>query len=128
MSDHYNKQLLDNYVQNDYNLYRNYILFCICFSVTHGSVDSVLDYASSELGASLASYAGFVLYFFYTISSLLLAKPILFYIGLKPAVLWGIFSFLCYVASFFLSIVFQSQAYFFFLSGAAICGVGAGME
>mmetsp|Transcript_7019 Transcript_7019/g.7270 ORF Transcript_7019/g.7270 Transcript_7019/m.7270 type:complete len:97 (+) Transcript_7019:75-365(+) len=58
------------------SLKRNFILFCVCFSVSHGSLDSVLSYSSSELGVALAGDAGSVLYTFYTMSSLFIAKPL----------------------------------------------------
>ena len=109
------------------SLYRNYILFCICFSLTHGSMDSVLEYASSELGSSLAGYSGFVLYICYTISALFVAKPAALAIGPKQGIIWGLFGFICYVGSFFLSILLPDYAWGLFISGAVIGGIGAGI-
>lgn len=108
-------------------LYRNFIIFCLCFSVTHGSVDSVLDYASSELGAGIASFAGFSLYLCYTLSALFCAKPIVLNLGPKLSILCGLFSFLVYVGSFFLSIVLPQFAKILFPLGATLCGIGAGI-
>eukprot|EP01041_Mallomonas_annulata_P004037 gene4037-8035_t len=114
-------------VKKTESLYRNFIIFCVCFSVTHGSMDSVLAYASSELGPSLASYAGFVLYLFYTLSALLIAKPTVQYLGPKNGVILGLFCFLCYVFSFLMSIVITSAAWPMFLFGACLGGTGAGI-
>ena len=102
MTTRYKERLLDFTIstidRTSSYYYRNFLTFCICFSVTHGSVDSVLDYTSSELGAILGSYSGFFLYFFYTVSALLLAKPMVQNYGPKFSLIIGLFCFLCYGA------------------------------
>ena len=90
-------------------------------------MDSVIEYASSELGVSLSSYAGFMLYLCYSLTTLFVAKPILLFLGPKHSVIWGLFGFLCYVMSFFLAIIFPSYAWPLFLLGACLGGFGAGI-
>jgi len=109
------------------SLWRNFILFCVCFSVSHGSMSSVLDYASSELGASLASDAGSVLYTFYTLSALFIAKPLVMVAGPKYSMILGLFGLLCYIFSFFLALVLSPFKWGIFVGGAVIGGLGSGV-
>lgn len=109
------------------NSYYNYLKFCILFSITHATVDGVLAYASSELGSTIGSYSGFALYFFYTISSLLLAKPIISRYKTKNTVLFGLIGLLFYVGSFFIAIISPSNASSVFIIGSSIGGIGAGL-
>ena len=71
-------------------LYRNFVMFCICFSVSHASVDTVLAFSSAQLGSDAGSYSGFILYIFYTFSTITLAKSSLRIFGPKSSVLYGI--------------------------------------
>jgi MFS family permease len=108
-------------------LKRNFYLFSIFYSLVHAAVDCVLAFSSAELGTSLGSYGGFVLYIFYTFSSLFLAKPILsFFVSSKIVVLFGLLGMFCYVIGFYFSLLFLKWKYVFFLVGAAIGGIGAG--
>jgi MFS family permease len=65
-----------------------------------------------------------LLYFFYTFSSLLIARPLLRLFGAKRLVLFGLVGLLCYVGSFFIAVSGGANAVF--LLGASIGGIGAG--
>lgn len=105
----------------------NYVIFSFLFSVAHGTVDGVLAFASAELGPTLGSYSGFVLYAFYTLTALLLSKPFLQVNGPKMGVFCGLCGMLCYVTSFLLALMFPNAASPIFLTGAAVGGIGAGI-
>jgi MFS family permease len=106
---------------------RNFIIFCLLFSIVHGCVDSVLAFSAAELGTKLGSSGGFTLYIFYTTSSFFIAKPVLQWLGAKRAVLIGLLGMLIYVAAFFLAIIIPKLAVYIFLCGAAVGGMGAGL-
>lgn len=108
-------------------LYYNYILFCIFYSIAHGTVDGVLAYATAELGSNLGADSGFALYITYTLSALLVAKPILRYYGCKRSVFIGLCGMLCYVTSFFLAVIIKPLSYPIFMTGASAGGVCAGI-
>ena len=108
-------------------LFTNFIIFSLTFSITHATVDSVLAYSSAELGTNIGSSGGFVLYIFYTVSALLVAKPFLSYFHPKNSVMIGLICMLAYVSSFFLAVLIPSIATFIFLLGASFGGVGAGI-
>lgn len=105
----------------------NFALFCLSFSICHATVDGVLAVASTELGPKLGSFSGFVLYIFYTFSSLFLCKPFLGYFSSKLGVFVGLSGMLCYVSAFLLAIFFKPYATPIFLTGAAFGGIGAGI-
>lgn len=111
-------------------LFRNFVLFCVLYSVAHATVDGVLAFSAAELGASLGSDGSSSLYFFYTFSALLFAKPALRAFGAKRVVLLGLIGLLCYVTSFFIALTAddknQPGTAFIFLLGASIGGIGAG--
>lgn len=106
-------------------LFRNFVLFCLLFSIAHATVDGVLAFSAAELGASLGSDGSSSLYFFYTFSALLFAKPALRAFGAKRVVLLGLIGLLAYVSSFFLALCVPGTS-FVFLVGASIGGIGAG--
>lgn len=108
-------------------LFRNFLVFCFLFSITHATVDGVLAFATAELGSKIGADSGFSLYFFYTLSALLFAKPCLRYLGSKYGVFVGLCCMFVYVLSFLLSILLPSLAFGLFVSGSAIGGVGAGI-
>lgn len=108
-------------------LYRNFIFFCLFYSITHATVDGVLAFATAELGKKLGGDSGFALYLSYTLSALLIAKPCQRYLGPKNAVIVGLYGMLVYVGSFFLAIMIPSCAFPIFLTGASVGGIGAGV-
>ena len=106
-------------------LLRNFIVFCIMYSIAHATVDGVLAFSAAELGASVGSDGSSLLYFFYTFASLLAARPAVRLYGAKRTVLIGLVGLLCYVSTFFIAISGGSSAVF--LIGASVGGVGAGL-
>ena len=109
------------------SLFRNYILFCLLYSTAHGAVDAVLAYSTTELGDTAGSNGSFALYILYTVSALLLAKPVLRKLGPKYAIFCGLCGMLVYVASFFIAIQTPSHANAIFTTGGICGGFGAGM-
>lgn len=105
---------------------RDYIIFCILYSVTHATVDAVVAFSTAELGAILGSYGGFALYISYTMTSLLLAKPFLHSVGPKNSLIVSQICSLVYVLSFFISIADSQYAPPVFIIGAIVGGIGAG--
>jgi len=105
-------------------LFQNFILFCLLYSIAHATVDGVLAYTAAELGSSVGSDGSALLYFFYTFSSLLAARPVLRAFGAKRMVFFGLMGLLCYVSTFFISILGGAKGIFLF--GASLGGIGAG--
>ena len=106
---------------------RNYVLFCLSFSLTHAAVNCVLAYSSTLLGPSLGGYASFTLYLCYSFSNIFAARRALNYLGPKWAVFCGLTGMLVYVVSFFFAAIFPSAAWVVFLFGAFVGGIGAGI-
>lgn len=106
---------------------RNYLFFCTFYSIVHAAVDAVLAFASAELGTNLGSLGGFVLYIFYTVSALILAKPVVQLLKSRRCVFMGLISLLIYVFGFYLAILIPSMQGIFFITGCAIGGIGAGI-
>jgi hypothetical protein len=79
------KPLLDN-VRSDLDvgegkppnidLYKNFLLFSIFFSINHGCAASCIAYSTAELGDHSGSIGSGLLYAFYSFSSLLLSVPL----------------------------------------------------
>lgn len=101
----------------------NFLAFSCLYSITQGTVDSVLAFSSAELGADVGSTAGFVLYIFYTLSALFLAKPVLKAVLPKYGVLYGLISYLVYILSFFIALS-DKQVADIFIVGAIVGGIG----
>ena len=111
--------------QSSHVLYMNFLVFTVCFSISHATVDAVLAFATAQLGNLIGSYAGFLLYIFYTLSAVLVAKTCLRMAGPKSTVLYGLRCMLVYVASFLIAVLFPNVKWIFYI-GAVIGGVGAG--
>jgi len=107
-------------------LLNNFVMFCITYSVAHATVDGVLAFSAAELGASIGSDGSAMLYFFYTFSSLLIARPAVRMLGAKRTVLFGLIGLLCYVSAFFIAVSGGGSSGIF-LAGASIGGIGAGL-
>lgn len=122
-----NENLIDGENTQSRAILRNFVLFCVLFSIAHATVDGVLAFAAAELGPVLGSYSGFTLYGFYTFTSLFFAKPFLKVYSSKTGVFVGLCGMLCYVGSFFFALVFRSSATPIFITGASLGGVGAGI-
>lgn len=105
----------------------NFLLFSLFYSITHATVDAVLVFAAAELGAFVGSVAGATLYICYTVSALVLAKPIVASVGPKLGVTIGLMSLLIYVLCFYLAILIRPVSSFVFIAGASIGGIGAGV-
>lgn len=94
--------------ENKYSIdqmYRNFYVMAIAFSLNHGCVVACLAYASTELGDDLGSVASGILYVFYGLSALLLAKPFVSVVGSKLGLLWGMAGYAAYVGGFCLSLL-----------------------
>ncbi len=72
------------------NLYRNFVVMCIAFSLNHGAVVSCLAYAAAELGNDLGSTSSGILYVCYSLTALLASKPFVAWVGPKYALLAGV--------------------------------------
>lgn len=108
-------------------LFRNYIIFCLSFSVTHATVDGVLSYASAELGKSLGGYSGGLLYIFYAFTSLFFSKAFISWKGARISMLIGISSLMMYVTTFSIAIGVPSIQWYVCIPGSIIGGIGAGL-
>jgi MFS family permease len=107
---------------------RNFFVFSLLFSVTHGTVDTILSYAAPELGGGTAGASGSLLYAAYTLTALLFARPLLRLVPSHRVVLFGLLGLLLYVCSFFVSLLLSaSTAFAVFSVGGVIGGVGAGL-
>jgi hypothetical protein len=102
-------------------------MFCITYSIPHAPVAAVLAFSSAELGSKVGALGGFTLYITYTLSALVMAKPILAVLGPKNGVSVGMLSLLVYVVLFYLAILVKSAAAPVFILGAAMAGCGAGV-
>ncbi len=116
-------------------LFRNYILFCVLYSISHGTVNVVLSFAAAELGVTLASLGGFAIYFGFTLSSLLIGKPFNTIFGSKYSLITAMLCHVIYVISFCFCIYLTGKVHpsstslstAVFLIGSSIGGVGEGL-
>jgi hypothetical protein len=110
-------------------LLRNFLFFALFFCITHASVDAILAFSTAELGYELGSRGSFVLYLLYTLSALLLAKPMVARLGAKNGVLFGLCGLICYVVSFFIALNTEHEGAQegIWILGAAMGGIGAGV-
>ena len=80
----------EDYTTSSKYFYKNFIIFCTCFSISHATVDTVLAFSIAQLGSKAGSYSGFILYILYTLSALCIAKSSLRLYGPKSNILYGI--------------------------------------
>ncbi len=102
------------------DIFRNYVLFCVTFSITHATVDSVLSYATAELGKELGGYSSGILYLLYAFTSIFFAKAFISWKGTKTSIIIGVFSLLMYVTTFSLAIAFPSIQWYLCIPGSII--------
>jgi len=110
-------------------LYWNFMLMCIGFSVNHGCVVSCLAYSTAELGTELGGYGSGVLYVFYALTALLLSKPIVGSLGPKMGLILGCGGYCVYVCGFFAAVIFKDgpAAWILFLVSCAVGGTAGGI-
>lgn len=84
----------------------NFLTMSFCFGISHAAVTVSIAYASSVFDLALGSYSIGAVYISYTLISLVLAAPIVDYIGAQKALVVALSSYLvylvCYVISSFL--------------------------
>eukprot|EP01062_Namystynia_karyoxenos_P078646 TRINITY_DN8137_c0_g1_i1.p1 TRINITY_DN8137_c0_g1~~TRINITY_DN8137_c0_g1_i1.p1 ORF type:complete len:576 (+),score=129.23 TRINITY_DN8137_c0_g1_i1:97-1824(+) len=78
----------------------SFALMSVSFSINHGAVTGSVALASSVLGSSLGGSGAGTLYLMYTLSALLVAKPLVRRLGEKKALLAGLLLYSVYLASF----------------------------
>jgi hypothetical protein len=81
------------------NLMKNFIIMATCFGFSHGSVTVALAYATSVFDLRLGSFATGFLYSAYTLSSLLLATPIVEAVGPRQALLVSLGCYFIYMVT-----------------------------
>ena len=109
------------------DLFWNFLLFSISFSIVHATVDGVLVYATAELGALLGAVSGGMLYLCYSFSSLFLAKSLLYKLKSRRAVLLGMVCLLTYVSTFLIALVRPGIKWVVCIIGSICGGFGAGI-
>lgn len=107
-------------------LLRNFVFMSMCFSANHGSVTSVIALASS-FNATLGSYSVGVLYGCYVLTAMLAGPYIVSKFSAKRALIFSLFLYAIYVASYLIAVIFPSAAWPAVLFGATIGGIGAGL-
>lgn len=110
----------ENDIKSIANLYKNFIIMCIAFSLNHGAVVSCLAYATAQLGNDLGGYGSGTLYIFYSITALLFSKPIVSMVGPKKGLILGVGGYCVYVAGFLFAIMVPDASWPVFLVSCAI--------
>lgn len=110
-------------------LYWNFWLMALGFSINHGCVVSCLAYSTAELGTQLGGYGSGVLYVFYALTALFLSKPVVAGLGSKWGLILGTSGYCVYVAAFLVAVLFQEGpiAWIVFLTSCAIGGCAGGI-
>ena len=97
-----------------------------CFGLNHGTVTALLAIASTELGQSLGGMQSGVLYLAYTLSALLLAGPLVNFMGGKWSLTWGLLIYCAYTVSFLVALLDESIKWPVAISGSVVGGIAAG--
>jgi hypothetical protein len=69
----------DRLIERKRTLFRNFLIFSITFSVSHGTVDGVLAFATAELGSRYGSYGTIII----SITIIRILSIILFFLKIK---------------------------------------------
>jgi len=109
----------------------HFCLMGICFGINHGCVTAVLALASADFNHDVASISSATLYFFYTLSALLFAVPVVLIKGPKFVLCLGTALYCLYVIPFAIITVggkYISEEAGLVLAtvGSVIGGMGAG--
>jgi len=110
---------------------RSFLTMCICFSLNHACVTTVLGLASSVLGETLSGNSSGTLYVFYTLTALCGATFVVGKLGTKGSLVAGCALYCFYVAIFIVIHLLGEGApdsikYPVALGGSAIGGIAAG--
>ena len=87
------------------DVYNNYFMFSLLFSVNHACVITCLAYASAELGNFLGAISSGTLYFTYALVALCLSRAVLSLLGSKTTLIIATFGYSVYVAGFFFALI-----------------------
>ena len=80
--------------------WRNFLIMSFGYGAAHGGVTVAIAYASSVFDISLGSYSTGIVYSMYTLTSLLIAAPIVDWIGAQKAMVFALASYLTYLLCF----------------------------
>ena len=106
------------------DIYHNYIIFSVLFSINHACVITCLAYASAELGNYLGALSSGTLYFTYAIVALCFSKATLSLFGSKATMIIATLGYSVYVAGFFFALVVGDRGSAHFKRGYnATCAV-----
>lgn len=108
-------------------LLRNFVFMSVCFSANHGAVLSVID-LSANFGDKLGSYSIGTLYGCYVISSTLFATSLISATSSKRVLVFSMALLAIYCCSYLVAFFFPRTAQTAVLFGAAIGGIGAGLQ
>lgn len=86
-------------------LYVNFVVMALCFSVNHGTVGALINLSTSLLGTNLGSVNLGTLWFMYVLTALTLATTIIGMFGAKGGLLAGTGGYCIYVFSFALAVL-----------------------
>jgi len=108
-----------------------FLQMALFFGLNHGTVTAVLAIASSNFNFGLVAVSSMCLNIFYTISSLLIAVPIIETFGAKKTLVIGASAYVIYVATFALLVLFpdlsMTARYIIVVAGSSLGGGGAGV-
>eukprot|EP00656_Telonema_subtile_P037798 TRINITY_DN4216_c0_g1_i1.p1 TRINITY_DN4216_c0_g1~~TRINITY_DN4216_c0_g1_i1.p1 ORF type:complete len:493 (-),score=108.54 TRINITY_DN4216_c0_g1_i1:146-1624(-) len=107
-------------------LFNNFVVMTVCFSINHATVAAMIALATSSLGERLGSLQTALLYTFYTLTALFGAKLVVNRTGYKWGVVAGLGLYVVYVGSFILAAYFPSIEWIAACIGGSLGGVAAG--
>ena len=134
MSDHFpllknsRQQSRQSTLTNDEakDIYNNYLLFSVFFSINHACVITCLAYASAELGNHLGAISNGTLYFTYAIVALCFSRAILSLLGSKVTIIIATLGYSVYVAGFFFTLIVTKEHAIHISIWTSLIGGGCG--
>jgi len=104
----------------------NFLLMSVCFAINHATVTAMVGLASANLGKETGNLQTALLYAFYTLTALLVAKSIVSRTGDKWGIVFGLLLYVVYVASFIVADKVESVKKVAACIGGTIGGIAAG--
>lgn len=108
-------------------LVRNFLVATLLFALNHGTLTAVLQLSSSSLGVRLGGVSSALLFGFYTISSMLLAAPVVHRLGSVWGLAGGCLGTCCYTFVFLACRLFPHARWPLAIVGSTLGGLSSGV-
>lgn len=109
-------------------VFNNFLLMAVATCIHYSAIFNCVTYAGAEFGTLLGSYSMGWMFFFFVLSTIVLAKPAIALLGPRQALFYSCIGLVIYLFGFLISILISYLAWPIYLLASAIGGLSFGVN